>query len=90
MPAITVEDTLILPRIPRPDPTTSRARPVAKIVHAHAGTEGAGVPIRRAFPGQLSMTDAEPFLLLDHAGPTTNAPGESKGAPWHPHRGSRP
>ena len=31
MPAITVEDTLVLPRIPRPDPT-SRPRPVAKLV----------------------------------------------------------
>jgi redox-sensitive bicupin YhaK (pirin superfamily) len=33
------------------------------------------------------MTQADPFLLLDHAGPTLNAPGEAKGAPWHPHRG---
>ena len=80
MPAITVDDTLVLPRAPRPDPTTSRARPVAKVVQAHAGTEGAGVPIRRAFPGQLAMSEADPFLLLDHAGPTMNGPGETKGA----------
>jgi hypothetical protein len=51
MPAITVEDNLVLPRIPRPDPTTSRARPVGKLVGAHHATEGAGVPIRRPFPG---------------------------------------
>ena len=87
MPAITVDDTLVLPRIPRPDLTTSRPRPVGKIVHAQSGTEGGGIPIRRAFPGQLSMEEADPFLLLDHAGPTMNRPGESKGAPWHPHRG---
>jgi quercetin 2,3-dioxygenase len=87
MPAITVEDTLVLPRIPRPDSTTSRPRPVAKLVDSHAGTEGAGVAIRRPFPGVLSMAEADPFLLLDHAGPTMNAPGEAKGAPWHPHRG---
>ena len=31
MPAITVDDTLVLPRIPRPDPT-DRPRPVAKVV----------------------------------------------------------
>ena len=31
MPAITVDDTLVLPRIPRPDPTLSRPRPVAYI-----------------------------------------------------------
>jgi redox-sensitive bicupin YhaK (pirin superfamily) len=33
------------------------------------------------------MAEADPFLLLDHAGPKDNAPGEAKGAPWHPHRG---
>ena len=87
MPAITVDNTLVLPRIPRPDPTASQARPVAKVVQAHAGTEGAGVPIRRVFPGPLAMSDADPFLLLDHAGPTMNGPGEAKGASWHPHRG---
>jgi redox-sensitive bicupin YhaK (pirin superfamily) len=87
MPAIAVDNTLVLPRIPRPDHTTSRARPVTKIVHGQAGTEGAGVPIRRAFPGQLAMSEVDPFLLLDHAGPTLNAAGEAKGAQWHPHRG---
>jgi quercetin 2,3-dioxygenase len=87
MPAITVEDTLVLPRVPRPDRSTSRARPVAKVVGSHAGTEGAGVPIRRVFPGGLAMSEADPFLLLDHAGPTLNGPGEAKGAQWHPHRG---
>src|SRR5262245_32198236 len=87
MPAISVDDTLVLPRIPRPDATASRPRPVGKIVDSHAGSEGAGVPIRRVFPGVLSMAEADPFLLLDHAGPTLNRPGEAKGAPWHPHRG---
>jgi redox-sensitive bicupin YhaK (pirin superfamily) len=87
MPAITVEDTLVLPRIPRPEVAAWRARPVVKVVDSHAGTEGAGVPIRRVFPGELPMSAADPFLLLDHAGPTTNGPGEAKGAPWHPHRG---
>jgi len=33
------------------------------------------------------MADADPFLLLDHAGPKHNGPGEAKGGPWHPHRG---
>ena len=33
------------------------------------------------------MAEADPFLLLDHAGPTMNGPGEAKGAQWHPHRG---
>jgi redox-sensitive bicupin YhaK (pirin superfamily) len=87
MPAITVDDTLVLARVPRPDPATSRARPVAKVVTAHSQTEGAGFTISRPFPGVLSMADADPFLLLDHLGPQVNAPEEAKGAPWHPHRG---
>jgi redox-sensitive bicupin YhaK (pirin superfamily) len=43
--------------------------------------------VRRPFPGELSLSEADPFLLLDHAGPMVNGPGEAKGAPWHPHRG---
>jgi hypothetical protein len=87
MPAITVEDTLVLPRITRPDPATSVARPVSRRITAHRATEGAGFQIRRPFPGQLSMAEADPFLLLDHVGPQFDEPNQSKGAPWHPHRG---
>jgi redox-sensitive bicupin YhaK (pirin superfamily) len=87
MPAIAVDDTLALPRIPRPDPATARARPVARVVTAPRHVEGAGFSVRRPFPGELSMREADPFLLLDHAGPQVNGPGEAKGAPWHPHRG---
>jgi quercetin 2,3-dioxygenase len=87
MPAITVLDTLVLPRIPSVDPAAWRSRAVAKVVTSHRALEGAGVSIRRAFPGDLSMAEADPFLLLDHAGPQVDAPGEGKGAPWHPHRG---
>ena len=48
--------------------------------------EGAGFPVRRAFPtGQLPQVD--PFLLLDHLGPIEWKPGEAVGAPDHPHRG---
>src|ERR1700694_902934 len=87
MPAITVDDTLVLPRIPRPDPALSRPRPVAEVVTAHRQLEGAGFSVRRPFPGELSMAEADPFLLLDHLGPQVNGPGEASGAPWHPHRG---
>jgi len=86
MPAITVEDTLVLPRLSSPDPT-SRPRPVAKIVTARREAEGAGFIVARPFPGELPLTEADPFLLLDHVGPLVNGPGEAKGAPWHPHRG---
>jgi redox-sensitive bicupin YhaK (pirin superfamily) len=86
MPAVTVNDTLVLPRIPRPDPT-AKARPVAKVVTSRREAEGAGFVVARPFPGDLSLADADPFLLLDHVGPLVNGPGEAKGAPWHPHRG---
>jgi quercetin 2,3-dioxygenase len=87
MPAITVDNTLVLPRIARPDPGTSTPRPVDTITTAHHQLEGAGISIRRPFPGELSLTAADPFLLLDHGGPNVNGPEEAKGAPWHPHRG---
>jgi len=87
MPAVIVDDTLVLPRIPRLDPESSWARPVDRVVTAHHQLEGAGFKIRRPFPGELSMAEADPFLLLDQAGPDVWGPGEAKGAPWHPHRG---
>src|SRR5919106_44376 len=87
MPAITVDNPLVLPRITRPDPAASVARPVARIVTAHRQVEGGGFVVRRPFPGEVSLADADPFLLLDHVGPQVNGPEEAKGAPWHPHRG---
>jgi hypothetical protein len=71
---------LVLPRIPRPDPT-AKARPVAKVVTSRREAEGAGFVVARPFPGDLSLAEADPFLLLDHVGPLVNAPGEAKGAP---------
>src|SRR5215471_6261679 len=87
MPAVSVEDTLVLPRLPRLAPGSSRPRPVAGVVTAHHQLEGAGFEIRRPFPGELSMAEADPFLLLGQAGPHDSGPGEARGAPWHPHRG---
>jgi redox-sensitive bicupin YhaK (pirin superfamily) len=87
MPAITVENPLVLPRIARPDPATSVARPVAGALAARHVTEGAGFQVWRPFPGGVDLHLADPFLLLDQMGPTLNGPGEAKGAPWHPHRG---
>ena len=87
MPAITVDDTLVLPRVPRPDAATSKPRPVARLVPARRQHEGAGFVVTRPFPGAMSISEADPFLLLDHIGPTVNGPGDTVGAPWHPHRG---
>jgi len=86
MPAITTEDTLALPRVPRPDPQVARERPVLHVVTAHRQLEGAGFEVRRPFPS-AALALADPFLLLDHLGAVEYAPGEAKGAPWHPHRG---
>jgi len=86
MPAITVDNPLVLPRIERPgDRSTDRA--VLRTVAAQYAVEGAGFQVWRPFPGAVDLHTPDPFLLLDQLGPTFNAPGEAKGAPWHPHRG---
>ncbi|MGH3979431.1 MAG: pirin family protein [Pseudonocardiaceae bacterium] len=85
MPAVTA-DTLTLPRL-RPLPEQGTAwRTVHKIVTAKRFLEGEGFAVRRPFPG-IDLSLADPFLLLDHLGAVEYAPGEAKGAPWHPHRG---
>jgi hypothetical protein len=85
MPAITA-DTLSLPRVPVPDPTTSVQRPVRSVTTAPTGFEGEGFPVRRAFAG-VALTDLDPFVHMDQMGEVEYAPGEPKGTPWHPHRG---
>ena len=86
MPAITVDDITVLPRIPQPDPTVARQRPVRSITVAPRGFEGEGFPVRRAFHG-VDLADLDPFIHLDQMGEVEYAPGEPKGTPWHPHRG---
>lgn len=86
MPAITVDNILVLPRLPRPDAAVMRERAVTRLVTAHAQREGAGFEVRRPFPS-MDLRSADPFILLDEMGPVTYEPYEAKGAPWHPHRG---
>src|SRR5215211_367648 len=86
MPAATTDNVLVLPRIPRPDQAGATFRPVAQVVTAPTTFEGEGFQVRRPFPG-VDLSFADPFLLLDHLGAVEYAPGEAKGAPWHPHRG---
>jgi redox-sensitive bicupin YhaK (pirin superfamily) len=84
MPAITVDDLTVLPRVPTLDPIA--ARPVLTLTSAPRGFEGDGFPVRRAFAGvDLSLLD--PFVHMDQMGEVEYAPGEPKGTPWHPHRG---
>jgi redox-sensitive bicupin YhaK (pirin superfamily) len=86
MPAVTVDDILVLPRIPAPDPATTRPRPVTSITTAPHGFEGEGFPVRRAFAG-VDLKALDPFIHMDQMGAVDYAPGEPKGTPWHPHRG---
>ncbi|HEY3293111.1 MAG TPA: pirin family protein [Candidatus Nanopelagicaceae bacterium] len=84
MPAVTVKDITVLPRVIA-DPSL-RARKVKSITTAPSGFEGEGFPVRRAFAG-VDMAELDPFVHLDQMGEVEYAPGEPKGTPWHPHRG---
>jgi redox-sensitive bicupin YhaK (pirin superfamily) len=86
MPAVTVENPLVLPRVEAPDPTTTTARPVLQVVTAPEGFEGEGFPVRRAF-AKINTKYLDPFIMMDQMGEVEYAPGEPKGTPWHPHRG---
>lgn len=84
MPAITVDDTLALPRVDVP--IHQRARGVVSVTTAPSGFEGEGFPVKRAFAG-VDQSLLDPFIHLDQMGEVDYAPGEPKGTPWHPHRG---
>jgi redox-sensitive bicupin YhaK (pirin superfamily) len=86
MPAVTVENLLVLPRIETPDPITATPRPVVSRTTAPQGLEGEGFPVRRAFAG-VSTDQLDPFIHMDQMGEVEYGPGEPKGTPWHPHRG---
>jgi quercetin 2,3-dioxygenase len=84
MPAVTVEDVTVLPRIP--EVGDADQRPVRSVTTAPSGLEGEGFPVRRAFAG-VDLADLDPFVHMDQMGEVEYAPGEPKGTPWHPHRG---
>ena len=85
MPAVTVPDNLVLPRIETPAAPLG-TRPVKRITDAPAGFEGEGFPVRRAFAG-VPVAELDPFIHMDQMGEVEYAPGEPKGTAWHPHRG---
>jgi redox-sensitive bicupin YhaK (pirin superfamily) len=86
VPAVTVEDPLVLPRITPIDPAAASDRPVRSVTTAPAGFEGEGFPVYRAFAG-VSTADLDPFIHMDQMGEVDYAPGEPRGTAWHPHRG---
>ena len=61
-------------------------RTIKGIVDGIETLEGEGFLVRRPFP-QRTLTEFDPFLLLDEMGPVDLAPGQARGAPDHPHRG---
>jgi hypothetical protein len=85
MPAVTVDDVLVLPRLPHLGPDTNY-RAVRRLTTAPSGFEGEGFPVRRAFAG-VPLNELDPFIHLDQMGEVMYQAGEPKGTPWHPHRG---
>ncbi len=86
MPAVSVEDLLVLPRVNVVDEAVAQARKVRSVTTAPKGFEGEGFPVRRAFQG-VDLAQLDPFVHMDQMGEVDYAPGEPKGTPWHPHRG---
>ncbi len=86
MPAVTVDSTLELARVPQVPAEGTQQRPVRSVSTAPKGFEGEGFPVHRAFAG-VPMRDLDPFIHMDQMGEVEYAPGEPKGTPWHPHRG---
>ncbi|WBB57831.1 pirin family protein [Streptomyces sp. WMMC500] len=86
MPAVSVDNPLLLPRVSPPDPAAAPDRLVRAVSTAPSGFEGEGFPVRRAFAG-IDMARLDPFIMMDQMGEVEYAPGEPKGTAWHPHRG---
>ncbi|KAA1418127.1 pirin family protein [Mumia zhuanghuii] len=84
MPAVTVPDWTVLPRVV--SVPAHEGREVVSITTAPQGYEGEGFPVRRAFAG-VDLRHLDPFIHMDQMGEVEYAPGEPKGTPWHPHRG---
>ena len=85
MPAITVPDLTVLPRLAALAPHVT-SRPVVSTTSAPSAFEGLGFPVKRAFAG-VDLALLDPFIHLDEMGEVEYAPGEPKGTSWHPHRG---
>ena len=64
----------------------SNVRSVSRIINSIQTTEGDGFIVHRSIPTQ-TLSEFDPFLLLDEIGPLNLSPGEAKGASDHPHRG---
>lgn len=61
-------------------------RSVAQIIKSLPTSDGEGVQLNRSFPNN-TISEFDPFLLLDEIGPIEIPRGTTKGFPEHPHRG---
>ena len=61
-------------------------RPLLSVVASHAAEPAPGLVVARPFPGP-DIDFVDPWIMLDHFGPTTIAPGDFGGLAPHPHRG---
>jgi quercetin 2,3-dioxygenase len=64
----------------------NKNRSINRVITSLETKEGEGFIVHRPFPSP-SLSELDPFLLLDEMGPMNLKPGEAKGAPDHPHRG---
>ena len=86
MPAVTVDNILVLPRVPATDPAAGHPRPVKSVTTAPRAFEGEGFPVRHTFAG-VDLASLDPFIHMDQMGEVEYGPGEPKGTAWRPHRG---
>ena len=87
MPAITVDDTLVLPRLDRPAPDAASPGPVADVVPAHHAVEGAGFEVWRPFPGGSTPTSPTRSSCSTSSARSSTPRTRRSARPWHPHRG---
>ena len=88
MPAITVDDILVLPRIPEPG-LAETERAVTSVTTAPSGYEGEGFPVRRAFAG-VDLPRLDPFVHMDQMGEVDYGPVSPRAPRGTRTAGSRP
>lgn len=76
MPAVTVSDLTVLPRVTAPG-SGAVVRPVVSVTSAPSGVEGEGFPVKRAFAG-VDLALLDPFIHMDEMGEVDYAPGSPR------------
>ena len=88
MPAITVDNPLVLPRLAPPAADGRRAALSPRSSPPTTTVEGAGFEVWRPFPGGIDTARSPiPSSCSTSSDRSSTRPNEPVGAPWHPHRG---